>query len=630
MSDPFTEFGGEVEHDPFSEFGGEVETKSTPEKVEKSLIGDIKSFFSSPSLDKLKTLGDDSPAASALHGGLKGAYFGLDDSIVGALGGDKESYKSKQERLEELNPTSFLAGELGSGFVTPTGAGILLKTKQLAKLAETSPRLAAALAKVGMGAAEGGTAGIGYSDGDLESGAVGALIGGAVPGVLGLGGKIGSMAPSRRTVVKALGGLDDLEYDVSAAKDLSTTKTTKQMDKLYKDALKATGDRVKAKGLDADNALGKYSDLVDYPRVSGVPDATILPTENLQPGLVKQFSRPNSIPSDPLQGSKKLDAITPGTIPANEINQLTDSYIKGNLMEWKPKTQTFDYKSKDAERAGKVIIEQTERTLSGMADDIPEDRVRGLVKSMRDSVNYDKDPKGVTSNIMGFGAELNSLLKKNNPEFARLGLKTQKAIQLDNDAKKMLGATKEWSGDESFLTTSDRTKAIEKRLLDEGKVATGSFARRLKGATGIDLEDEAMKKAVLDSTGGGAPTNFLERMGIQKGYGAVVSPISLGTAGGAYGYAEGGTAGGGAGVAVGMLAGLTRQKYGKKLSRDFLQSQLAKNPNNPYALQSRLSKAQKNHLIDAYISRGNPGLAATYYKLSQTDPEVRKKEGEQE
>jgi len=610
--DPFAEFGGQVTEDPFAEFGGGSQEQSFAEMIpnaprdEKTIIGDIQSFFKDPSFEKLKTFGDDTPTASALKGGLKSAYFGFDDSIVGALGGDKEKYKSEQDRLEKLNPKSFLTGEIGSALATPAGAITALKSiPGLAKLAEKSPKLAKALAGMTAGAAQGGVAGAGYGDENAMEGATtGASIGAALP-LAGAGiSKAREFLPKGSSVFKLASGLSDLEYDVAKTKDLSTAKSPEQMGAFYQEISDTLGKQTQEAGEKVKSATTKLEDLIGVPGV-GAPMGGL----TAKGGAVKDTVSP-----------------PPGTLSREDLASALQSLIKGDekfpgLADFRPKTGKFEFVNPDTKKVLTQIQRQVNQTLKGMDQFIPEDRVMGMVDQLTSSINYDKDSNLKQKIIKGFASKVKDEVYSRNPQLAEAKGVAQQAIELENLGKKILAPSTEWQKSQKITLPSDTTKRVEPRLLNPESFTTKRFADRLKAATGLDLEDEALKRYVSESTKGGTPTGFWDRYGIQK----AAELTALGGIGAGAGYAADSSFGGSAsGTGIGLTLGLLRQRYGKRLGAEILQKIQKKNA----TAASTMNKSQMLKLANDYVKGGNKKLAATMYVLSQRDRNLR--EGDEE
>jgi len=830
--DPFAEFGGKVEEDPFSEFGGKADS-SLPESREKTVIGDIQKFFSDPSFDNFSTIGDDTPTASTIKGGIKSGYFGLDDEIVGGLGGDKAKYKSEQDRLEKLNPKSFLLGEMVSGLATPAGAITALKNVPgLAKLATTSPKLAKALAGMIAGGTQGGIAGAGYAEGDVaDSAGYGAMFGAAIPGIAGGVGKLASYgveklapyAPKRSTIFKKLFGLSDMEYDASRNLDLDTAKTPEQMGEFYQKIIDALSKKTDEAGKVVSSKTAKFEDLaniegVGKPIRSDIPDfvedvakdkstpftmdADVLGKEDFRvrgtkdqigqnprlsiepppqkmipsttggkfieqsqtiplgdkwgdltklsdqplgegdrlarrlglddtlikgdspvpdgifenfnksevinlpsslkgqyiespffksieeipegvdsfkmkiddippffntelaggmnytemtkrdvPGVIfykkkapemmkeeviKQaspsssktvddiftdllekrnvskmggnlaegnpellslpaprtpddiftdllekrkasnegssvgkeigavahsgiageranypgFDASASIPeyaygvkpefsdypggkprfsTDPLDGlfAKQKVSTPKGTLSAKEIKGTVDKFLESELKVWKPALQKYEYKSPAAETVGKRIEEQFSRSLNGMYDFIPEDHIFDTLKSLTSGVDYSKASKTEKGAIKGIASKIKNAVYAQNPELQEAKLGYQSVKQHEDVARRLLSPDSMWSGGDQLLLPSDRSQKVERAILKPEAFGTKRFSDKLKEATGLDLESEALKRYVKESTSGGAPTSFYDRKGVDLAT-SLVAPIGVG------------------------------------------------------------------------------------------------------
>jgi len=590
----------------FSSPEGQSSQSMIPEGKEKTIIGDIQNFFKNPSLDNLSTIGDDTPTASAISGGLKGAYFGLDDALVGAVGGDKEKakYKERQDRLEKMNPKGFIAGEIGSGFATPTGAATVLKSVPgLSKLATTSPKLAKLLAQMGAGGIQGATSGVGYSEEDdpSMSSALGAGIAMGLPAVGALGGKIASKLPKGSTIFKGATGLSDLEYDVARNKDLSTAKSPEEMESFYQNILDSLKSNVSKADDKVKSSMTKFDDLIDAPGI-GKPLSGLSPSE----------------------GAFKMGDIEPppGTLSRGDLSTALRDLIKGGdgfeaLADYRPKTEKFEFKNAETERVFNQLQKQVNQSLKGMEEFIPEDRVMGMVDELTGSINYDKDSNLKQKITKGLASRIKEQVYSRNPALKEAKGLSQEALELDELGRKILAPSTEWAGSQKLSLPSDTTKRAEARLLNPESFETKRFSERLKQATGLDLEDETLKRSVKESTRGGSPTEFWDREGAKK----AAELAGIGTVGYAVGSSYGeGTSAGGVGVGLGLL----RQKYGKRLGATILQK-LQRVSND--RMQS-LSKPEMVRLAENYAKGGNKKLAATYYVMSQRNKRLREDQEE--
>jgi hypothetical protein len=537
---------------------------------------------------------------AALKGATKSGYFGMDDTIVGAIAGEEEKdrYKADQDRAQQENPASFLTGELGTGMAIPTGGASLLKNVPwLAKVAQKSPILAKMMSEAAAGGLQGATAGVGYSEEEdpTMSGALGAGIGMGFPAVGALGGKIASKLPKGSTIFKGATGLSDLEYDVARNKDLSTAKSPEQMESFYQNILDSLKGNVSKADDKVKSSMTKFDQLADVPGVGR-------PLEG-----ISAF------------GGVTPDAVTPpqGTLSRGDLSTALQDLIKGGdgfdaLADFRPKTGKFEFKNAETEKVFKGLQRQVNQSLKGMEEFIPEDRVMGMVDELTSSINYDKDSNLKQKITKGLASRIKEQVYSRNPALKEAKGLSQDALELDELGRRILAPSTEWQGSQKLSLPSDTTRRAEARLLNPESFETKRFSDRLKQATGLDLEDETLKRSVKESTRGGAPTGFWDREGAKK----AAELAGLGTVGYAVGssYGEGTSAGG-----VGIGLGLLRQKYGKRLGTAILQK-LQRVSNNK--MQS-LSRPEAMKLAEDYARGGNKKLAATYYVMSQRNKDLR-------
>ena len=577
------------------EFGGG--DSSLPESRESTATEGIKKFFSDAVDPQAYYEAGQKWGNPLVKGTTKELYFGIDDEIVGAIAGDKEKarYKADQDEAEKTNPGLFLTGEMLGGLATPAGAITALKNVPgLAKLATTSPKLAKALAGMIAGGTQGGIAGAGYAEGDVaDSAGYGAMFGAAIPGIAGGIGKLASYAPKRSTIFKKLFGLSDMEYDASKNLDLNTAKTPEQMGDFYKKIIDSLAEKTDEAGKVVSSKTAKFDDLAN---IEGV-------------GKPIQSDIPGFMGSTPK-----------GTLPAEEIKGTVDKFLESELKVWKPALQKYEYKSPAAETVGNRIEEQFSRSLNGMYDFIPEDHIFDTLKSLTSGVDYSKASKTEKGAIKGIASKIKNAVYAQNPELQEAKLGYQSVKQHEDVARRLLSPDSMWSGGDQLLLPSDRSQKVERAILKPEAFGTKRFSDKLKEATGLDLESEALKRYVKESTSGGAPTSFYDRKGVDLAT-SLVAPIGVG----AYTASQYG-AGEGIGIgALGLGLGIARDKFGKRVGRNILQKVRSGAESEGYGSPTA---AQLQKMAVDMATGGNKKLAATYYVLSQRNENLRKKKDE--
>ncbi len=589
------------------EFGGG--DSSLPESREKTAIEGIKKFFSDAVDPQAYYEAGRRWGNPLVKGTTKELYFGIDDEIVGAIAGDKEKarYKADQDEAEKTNPGLFLTGEMLGGLATPAGAITALKNVPgLAKLATKSPKLAKTLAGMIAGGTQGGIAGAGYAEDDVaDSAGYGAAFGAAIPGIAGGVGKLASYAPKRSTIFKKLFGLSDLEYDTAKNLDLDTAKTPEQMQSFYQDILNGLQKNTAEAGDAVKSRMTTFDELATTPGVGVSTDGVV-----------------------PFFGAHRPVEQPAGTLTRGDIATALQSLIKGDdkfpgLADLRPKTGKYEFKNPETERILGRVQKQVNQSLKGMDEYIPEDRVFGLVDELTNSINYNKDSNLKQKIVKGLASRIKEQVYERNPLLKDSKMLAQDAMGLEDLGKKILSPSTEWEGSEKFFLPSDTTKKAESRLLNPESFETKRFSDKLKEATGLDLESEALKRYVKESTSGGAPTSFYDRKGVDLAT-SLVAPIGVG----AYTASQYG-AGEGIGIgALGLGLGIARDKFGKRVGRNILQK-LRTIPKevDPMDYGSPTAAQLQKMAVDM-ATGGNKRLAATYYVLSQRNENLRKKKDE--
>jgi len=366
------------------------------------------------------------------------------------------------------------------------------------------------------------------------------------------------------------------------------------------------GERANYPGFDASASIPEYA-------------YGVKPEFSDYPGGKPRFS------TDPLDGlfAKQKVSTPKGTLSAKEIKGTVDKFLESELKVWKPALQKYEYKSPAAETVGKRIEEQFSRSLNGMYDFIPEDHIFDTLKSLTSGVDYSKASKTEKGAIKGIASKIKNAVYAQNPELQEAKLGYQSVKQHEDVARRLLSPDSMWSGGDQLLLPSDRSQKVERAILKPEAFGTKRFSDKLKEATGLDLESEALKRYVKESTSGGAPTSFYDRKGVDL---ATSLLPSIGV--GAYTASQYG-AGEGIGIgALGLGLGVVRDKFGKQVGRNILQK-LRTIPKevDPMDYGSPTS-AQLKKMATDMATGGNKKLAATYYVLSQRNENLRKKKDE--
>jgi len=366
------------------------------------------------------------------------------------------------------------------------------------------------------------------------------------------------------------------------------------------------GERANYPGFDASASIPEYA-------------YGVKPEFSDYPGGKPRFS------TDPLDGlfAKQKVSTPKGTLSAKEIKGTVDKFLESELKVWKPALQKYEYKSPAAETVGKRIEEQFSRSLNGMYDFIPEDHIFDTLKSLTSGVDYSKASKTEKGAIKGIASKIKNAVYAQNPELQEAKLGYQSVKQHEDVARRLLSPDSMWSGGDQLLLPSDRSQKVERAILKPEAFGTKRFSDKLKEATGLDLESEALKRYVKESTSGGAPTSFYDRKGVDLAT-SLVAPIGVG----AYTASQYG-AGEGIGIgALGLGLGVARDKFGKRVGRNILQK-LRTIPKevDPMDYGSPTAAQLQKMAVDM-ATGGNKKLAATYYVLSQRNENLRKKKDE--
>ncbi|WP_244288979.1 hypothetical protein, partial [Leptospira bandrabouensis] len=511
------------------------------------------------------------------HGAVQGATFNFGDELEGRakqfLDGAnyetaRDSARAENQRLQEVSPNAYMAGEITGSLAVPgMGAGKL------------GTRIASGMAQGGLDAY-----GRNENPDDLISDVgTGIAIGGAVPLAFeGLGEgvkRLNSLMPKAETIKKAgfvvanntknraLGLLFDMPED-------SIDEILKNPEKVKNAlSLQEIGERIPESisilNKEISSLDGKAWDLLDE---------------------TKQFGHSN----------KKLEGIIDG-IQNNLMTETKQGLIPIGL----------------AEEKAYLKLDQIKEKINQYDDVLSERQVKKLIQSLDNDIDWERIDNSLPDQMVrDLRFQFDDLLKQNNTAYAEAMKPVSTLTDLSQYIKSQFGIKKGQGGVDG-LVASDLTLSKLNNTLNDRKAFTQDKLKEFGRITGQDILDETKYSKLANSldsttTQGSRKTNM--------------GALALGGVGTAIGSMVGSPAVGGAiGGAVGGAVGYTLDKYGRKMGKKLLLE--GGNPNQ-YVSKFRGTKYFKP--LSESLKRGNKSLAVTHYLLSKTDPEFRQMDSEEE
>jgi hypothetical protein len=508
----------------------------------------------------------------------RGATFGMGDEIGGhieALGSkiglrglgspylrdvrletdeeDAQPYDQVQEEMrdrrrgllkqgEKENPVSSFLGNVAGGIATVPAGGALLKGAStlpaIGKAAQAGANMLTSGSKVAQlaktGAVEGGLYGFGESEGEtakdvLFDTAKGATLGGVISPVLGKGMEGAGKA------VKFVG------------------------DNFSKLTPSKTGVEIAANLL-ADLPPNYTEQLLKNPNLANVRGA-----DDLADSLI-DVVRNND--SQIFELSKKANSFLPATLNTNNsVKSMADDVA--NILNNKNILQSKTANNIQAVNSAEQILQTLEAySKNGLVSDRD---LKKVLQDARDMVDYDNPAYNKANDALESIADyFDEKLKNSYPNYREAMKPVAERMQQKNKMLKLFGLKK---GGEKGYEAQDRTYSFLKQAYDPQGVGKKPVSMNAFESQNPELAEEIMLRQIIDKTEGGVTQGSRNVLSGATTGAATIAPLGAtigGMVAGVPGAAVGGLLGGFAGGAVGAGAGLVKDKFGRKIGKEFI------------------------------------------------------------
>ncbi|WP_244288896.1 hypothetical protein, partial [Leptospira bandrabouensis] len=521
---------------------------------------------------------EDDQSKAFKHGAVQGATFNFGDELEGRtkqfLDGDnyetaRDSARAENQRLQETNPNTYLAGELTGALAMPVPG------MSSAKLGT----------KIASGMAQGGLDALGRNtnpDDIISDVGTGLAIGGAVPTVFhGVG----------KGVQKVRDLMPQAERIRDAGQRVANTTKNRAISLLF-DIPEDNVDEILRNPDKVRNALSLQEIGERIPESISVLNKEIKNLDGKAWELLdntKQFGHTN----------KKLENVI-DNLQSGMLEQTENGFIPIGLAE------------------GKAIqkLDQIKEVINRYDDVITESQLKKIIQSLDKEIDYDRLDNSLPDQMVKqLRHQFDDLLKTNNTAYAEAMKPVQKLEDLSHHIKQQFGIKKGQGGVDG-LVASDTTLSKLNTLHSDRRAFSQDKAREFGRITGQDILEETKYSKLADSldqatTNGSRKTN----MGIATG-------TAIGSTAGAMVGSP--FIGGAIGGAVGGMVGFSADKYGRKLAKKWLLE-----GGNPSAYVNRFQGTRYFRPLQNAMKKGNQSLAVTHYMLSKTDPEFRKADNQE-
>lgn len=561
---------------------------------------------------------DVSQLESALGGFVEGAWLGYGDELAGAVGGAldyvtqggkldyKDYYKIRrdlvrknQEEAKEANPDTFLASNVGGSLVTALAPGMgFLNSAKGAGLAT----------QVGKGALQGGLVGLGTSDADLTEGdfkgaaidtATGAAIGGALP-----------------LAIKGVGAAASKVDDFTGISDKSKV-VAQHLGQKFKDLPEFAARYGLDLPQDAISAIKADKTLLEASKSARSNDELIDLVQEQSKGA---FKKQSSLSEEAWEALKKNDEIIGDHKLGEELSGHFRNYMKlvgEDLIEQNNLTNSSQAAQKSALKAIQNAMDD-----AGKVKNLQD--IKRVIQSMDENINYEAKSDNLKNDVLNkFRHEVDNLLKgENTPHGTTRGVpeykKAMQPLAEVTDSIEQVRSRMDMSkgvdsiGDK-FLQASDNTRNAVDTLVKQSlnkKARSGAESELRKSLDNVspeigkELKASGLNKILSEDTARGTRSTF---------FGGALGALGLG-----FDVATGGMT-----TAAGLVAGYARDKFGRKVGAELIQSL---NHGGFGKVLNGTSKGVEKYgkmLIDA-AAKGDWNLAITHQLLLKKDEDYRK------
>ncbi len=298
--------------------------------------------------------------------------------------------------------------------------------------------------------------------------------------------------------------------------------------------------------------------------------------------------------------SKEKEFGIPQRRLADSINEIENSLMTETEQGLIPKGLAED-------KAVKQLLDFKEK-LFQYDDVLTEHQVKGLVRSLDDTIDWDKIDVSLKDKVLkSVRHNIDDILKNQNDEYRKAMVPVQELTDLGHSLRSNFRLEK--ANNDFGMNATDTTISKLSNVLSERKGFTQDKLKRYAHLTGHDILSETKYAKLADSleattTNGSRKTNMGAILGgsLGTGVGAIVGAPTLG---------------GAIGAGLGGLVGYSADKYARKVGKQFLLN------GNPQSYVSRFNGTPYFNTLNNAMKRGNKSLAVTHYLLSQTDPRFR-------